>query len=314
MVFDTYCATVQVRRRTSHTPAWVASVCQSVMLQVGCSLVALIKQKQRVSCQARKYLFCHFIGRSNRLNGASYHQVGFHCIVSWPSGHLLSFRSGHLQFPGFFPTDRNAPLPSLAFRIQQKVPRNKTYTNESFQQLAHETCSGKQKNKTKTKPHLPECLRLKLQNQDLRRGASLRFPYQLPRFHQRRRWSRCSRCHTCRVAICLEAVWAATDERERTCWLQDPPASVNHSPHGWVLGQAGDPHPRGPGCAIPPKRVPPVFPCPPHHYKQVYLYIHGNNLTKKYALAPACTCHCTNISMLHKNVFGPYTPTNSSSI
>lgn len=104
------------------------------------------KTKAKGECQARKYFFCHFIGRFNRLNGASYHQVGFHCIVSWPSGHLLSFRSGHLQFPGFFPTGHNAPLPSLAFRIQQKVPRNKTYTNEPFQQITHETCSWKQKN------------------------------------------------------------------------------------------------------------------------------------------------------------------------
>lgn len=54
--------------------------------------------------------------------GEVYHQEECHCTVSWLSGHLSSFQSGHLLFQGFFLIDRNELQLSLRSRIRQRVP------------------------------------------------------------------------------------------------------------------------------------------------------------------------------------------------
>lgn len=98
--------------------------------------------------------------------------------------------------------------------------------------------------------------------------------------------------------------------KKRTCWLQDPPASVNHSPHGWVLGQAGAPHPTGPGCSTPP-RGSPIFPAHPittskwvRSDRRTYT---GHKYNKKDVL---CTTYTYNHSIdfdVYNNVLRLYT-------
>lgn len=108
------------------------------MLRVECSLVVLKKQvhesgnllEQQNKNQNRESM-CYSTGYVHKFKKeVSYHQAGCHCIVSWPSGHLLVFQSGHLQFPGFFLTGHNELQPFLEFQIQQKVPIKKTEQTE----------------------------------------------------------------------------------------------------------------------------------------------------------------------------------------
>lgn len=82
---------------------------------------------------------------------------------------------------------------------------------------------------------LPECPHQRRRSQDWTRGVFLRSPHPLLHLLRclRQRWS-CSRCRTGRAAIYRGAAWAATDERERTCWLRVPSLSLTvHSAGCW---------------------------------------------------------------------------------
>lgn len=115
------------------------------MLRVGCSLAVLKKQMHESSNlleqqNKKKQSMRYSTGNVYKFKKEVYHQVGCHCIVSWPSGHLLAFQSGHLQFPGFFLTGHNELQPFLEFQIRQKVPiKNKQKTANPMKHPIHKS-------------------------------------------------------------------------------------------------------------------------------------------------------------------------------
>lgn len=72
------------------------------------------------------------------------------------------------------------------------------------------------------------------------------------------------------------------NRRKRTHLLTSgsPCLCYSQSPHGWVLGQAGAPLPKWPGCSGPP-RGSPLFPAHPNHYKQVNHFRHIRTYTRQ---------------------------------